>query len=229
MMKLIRLEWKKNNVLKYIRNAVITTVVLAIMIVPMAGELEASGTVQLYGNSMLCTTTELFVHMAYIIFTGVMLAAFLVGAYEKKTMNLMFSYPIKRKKILLSKMAAVWIFNLIAMIVSKVLIYLALIWTRSFTGISASEIQFGRLSFWLEILLGSAAMVSISYISLLIGLKMRSSKATIVSSVVIVCFTQGNIGSATLANNIPFFVILFAAAIVSVYLSIYNVETKDLL
>lgn len=229
MMKLIRLEWKKNNVLKYIRNAVITTVVLAIMIVPMAGELEASGTVQLYGNSMLCTTTELFVHMAYIIFTGVMLAAFLVGAYEKKTMNLMFSYPIKRKKILLSKMAAVWIFNLIAMIVSKVLIYLALILTRSFTGISASEIQFGRLSFWLEILLGSAAMVSISYISLLIGLKMRSSKATIVSSVVIVCFTQGNIGSATLANNIPFFVILFAAAMVSVYLSIYNVETKDLL
>lgn len=229
MMKLIRLEWKKNNVLKYIRNAVITTVVLAIMIVPMAGELEASGTVQLYGNSMLCTTTELFVHMAYIIFTGVMLAAFLVGAYEKKTMNLMFSYPIKRKKILLSKMAAVWIFNLIAMIVSKVLIYLVLIWTRSFTGISASEIQFGRLSFWLEILLGSAAMVSISYISLLIGLKMRSSKATIVSSVVIVCLTQGNIGSATLANNLPFFVILFAAAIVSVYLSIYNVETKDLL
>lgn len=229
MMKLIRLEWKKNNVLKYIRNAVITTVILAILIVPMAGELEASGTVQLYGNSMLCTTTELFVHMAYIIFTGVMLAAFLVGAYEKKTMNLMFSYPIKRKKILLSKMAAVWIFNLIAMIVSKVLIYLALILTRSFTGISASEIQFGRLSFWLEILLGSAAMVSISYISLLIGLKMRSSKATIVSSVVIVCLTQGNIGSATLANNIPFFVILFAAAIVSVYLSIYNVETKDLL
>lgn len=229
MMKLIRLEWKKNNVLKYIRNAVITTVVLAIMIVPMAGELEASGTVQLYGNSMLCTTTELFVHMAYIIFTGVMLAAFLVGAYEKKTMNLMFSYPIKRKKILLSKMAAVWIFNLIAMIVSKVLIYLVLIWTRSFTGISASEIQFGRLSFWLEILLGSAAIVSISYISLLIGLKMRSSKATIVSSVVIVCLTQGNIGSATLANNLPFFVILFAAAMVSVYLSIYNVETKDLL
>lgn len=82
MMKLIRLEWKKNNVLKYIRNAVITTVVLAILIVPMARELEASETVQLYGKSMLCTTTELFVHLAYIIFTGVMLAAFIVGAYE---------------------------------------------------------------------------------------------------------------------------------------------------
>lgn len=229
MMKLIRLEWKKNNILKYIRNAAITTVVIAIFIIMMAGELEASGTVQLYRKSMLSTTTELFVHMAYIVFTGVMLAAFVVGAYEKKTMNLMFSYPIKRKKILLSKMAAVWIFNFMTMIVSKLLIYFALIVTRSFTDISASEIQFGKLSFWLDILLSSAAMVSISYISVLIGLKMKSSKATIVSSVVIVCFTQGNIGSATLANNIPFFVILFVAAIVSAYLSIYKVETKDLL
>ena len=228
MMKLIRLEWKKNNILKYIRNAVITTAILMLFIVPMAKELEASETVLLYGKSMLGAATDLFVHMAYIVFTGVMLAAFIVGAYEKKTMNLMFSYPIKRKKILLSKMAAVWIFSFTAMVVSKLLIYFALMLTKSFTNISASGISFTELSFWLNILLSSAAMVSISYIALPIGLKMKSSKATIVSSVVIVCLTQGNIGSATLANNISFFVILFAAAIVSVYLSIYNVETKDL-
>ncbi|MDE6054862.1 MAG: hypothetical protein K2G55_14140, partial [Lachnospiraceae bacterium] len=104
-----------------------------------------------------------------------------------------------------------------------------LILTRSFTGISMTGISFGELSFWLNVLLSSAAMVSVSYISLPIGLKMKSSKATIVSSVVIVCFTQGNIGSATLVNNIPFFVVLFVIAIVSVYLSICNVETKDLL
>lgn len=229
MLKLIKLEWKKNNILKYIRNAVITTAILTFFIVVMAGELETNSTVQIYGKSMLTTATELFVHMAYIVFTGIMLASFIVGAYEKKTMNLMFSYPINRKRILLSKMAAVWIFNFIAMIVSKVLIYAVLILTRSFTRISMSGISFGELSFWLEILLSSAAMVSISYISLPIGLKMRSSKATIVSSVVIVCFTQGNIGSATLVNNIPFFVILFVISIVSMYLSVYNVETKDLL
>lgn len=229
MLKLIKLEWKKNNILKYIRNAVITTAIITFFIVVMAGELETNSTVQIYGKSMLTTATELFVHMAYIVFTGIMLASFIVGAYEKKTMNLMFSYPINRKRILLSKMAAVWIFNFIAMIVSKVLIYAVLILTRSFTRISMSSISFGELSFWLEILLSSAAMVSISYISLPIGLKMRSSKATIVSSVVIVCFTQGNIGSATLVNNIPFFVILFVISIVSMYLSVCNVETKDLL
>ncbi|MDE7476406.1 MAG: ABC transporter permease, partial [Lachnospiraceae bacterium] len=119
MIKLIKLEWKKNNIWKYVRNAMITTVILMLFIVAMAGELEASDTVQLYGKSMLSTAADLFVHMAYIVFTGIMLAAFIVGAYEKKTINLMFSYPIKRKKILLSKMAAVWIFNFTAMVISK--------------------------------------------------------------------------------------------------------------
>ncbi|MDE6621985.1 MAG: ABC transporter permease [Lachnospiraceae bacterium] len=232
MMKLIRLEWKKNNVLKYIRNAVITTAVIAILIVMMAGELVRSAdeidAEYLYGKGILGTTVELFVHMVYIVFTGIMLASFIVSAYAKKTMHLMFSYPINRKKILLSQMAAVWIFNFLAMIVSKLSIYMILVLTSSFTEISTVDISFGELSFWLDILLGSAVMVSISYIALPIGVQLKSSKATIIASVIIVCLTQGNVGSVRLVNNIPFIVILFVISVLSVYLSVYNVETKDL-
>lgn len=229
MMKLIRLEWKKNNILKYIRNAVITTTVLLVFILMAARELETQETVESYGKGMLDSSVGLFVHMSYIIFTGVMIAAYIVGAYEKKTMNLMFSYPIKRRKIILAKVSAVWIFNFLAMVVSKVAIYLVLILAKSSIGITAESIPAGELSFWLDMVLSSAAMVSISFIALPIGLKMKSSKAAIVASVIIVCFTQGNIGKATLMNNMPFYAMLFVAAAVSVYLSVFNVETKDLL
>ncbi len=229
MIKLIRLEWKKNNILKYIRNAVITTAILLLFMIMMAWELETEETIEMYGKGMLDSSVGLFVHMSYIIFTGVMIAAFIVGAYEKKTMNLMFSYPIKRSKIILAKICAVWIFNFLAMVGSKLVIYFGLILTKSFTGIIAESIPIRELSFWLDIVLGSAAMVSISFIALPIGLKMKSSKTVIVASVIIVCFTQGNIGSATLANNIPFYAILLVAAVVSIYLSVYNIETKDLL
>ncbi len=229
MIKLIRLEWKKNNILKYIRNAGITTAILLLFMIMMAWELETEETIEMYGKGMLDSSVGLFVHMSYIIFTGVMIAAFIVGAYEKKTMNLMFSYPIKRSKIILAKICAVWIFNFLAMVGSKFVIYFGLILTKSFTGIIAESIPIRELSFWLDIVLGSAAMVSISFIALPIGLKMKSSKTVIVASVIIVCFTQGNIGSATLANNIPFYAILLVAAVVSIYLSVYNIETKDLL
>lgn len=229
MLKLIKLEWKKNNILKYIRNAVITTVVLAALLLMAAGELETEETVQAYGKSMLDTSVGLFVHMAYIVFTGVMIAAYLVGAYEKKTINLMFSYPIKRSRILFSKIGAVWIFNFAAMVISKAVIYFVLAATKSFTGISAAGISLGETSFWLDAVLSSAAMVSISFIALPVGLQMKSSKAAIVAAVVIVCLTQGGIGSATLANNMTFYAILFVVAVISVWLSVWRVETRDVM
>lgn len=40
------------------------------------------------------------------------LSACIVNAYKNKTMNLMFLYPIKRQKILISQMLAVWILGL---------------------------------------------------------------------------------------------------------------------
>ena len=219
MMKLIRLEWKKNNILKFVRNAAIMTAVIAILILPMAGELQRDeiDASYLYGKGIVGTTVELFVDIAYIVFTAIMLASFIVSAYTKKTMHLMFSYPIKRRKILLSQMGAVWIFNMTAMIASPVL------------GISMAEIQFGSLSFWLDLLIRSAAMVSITYISLPVGLRMKSSRATIVTAVILVLFTQGNVGTVSLVNNTPFFVVLFVLSAVSVYLSVFNAETKDLL
>lgn len=229
MLKLIKLEWKKNNILKYIRNAAITTAVLLLFMMMAAGELEREETIRAYGKSMLGASVGLFVHMAYIVFTGVMIAAFIVGAYEKRSINLMFSYPIKRSKIILSKICAVWIFNFAAMAVSKAVIYLILILTKSFTGISAAGLLVGKPSFWLDAALGSAAMVSISFLALPVGLKMKSSKAAIVMSVIIVCFTQGNIGSVSLANNMTFYAVLFAAAVVSVWLSVRRVEMRDVM
>lgn len=227
MWKLIKLEWKKNNILKHARNAAIMTVILLLFITMAAGELETSATVEAYHKSMLSAAVELFVHMSYMIFTGVILASFVTGAYEKKTINLMFSYPIRRQKILLSKIFAVWIFNFTAMVLSKLLIYGVLLLTKPLTHISAAGIRLDEVSFWVDILLGSAAMVSISYIALPIGLKMKSSKAVIVAAIIIVCFTQGNIGSFTLVNNMAFYALLLAVAVIAVFLSVYDVETRD--
>ncbi|MCM1092169.1 MAG: hypothetical protein NC413_15155 [Muribaculum sp.] len=85
----------------------------------------------------------------------------------------------------------------------------------------------GELSFWLNIILSSAAMVSISYVALWVGMVMKSSKAVIVAAVIIVCFTQGNIGEFTLIGSIPFYIVLFILACVSVFLSVKNIEVKD--
>ena len=142
MFKLIKLEWKKNNIGKYIRNAVILSLLLGVFIFSLAflgiandpdGTLDAAP-----GADMISAPIELFTNIAYLIFTGVMLSAFIVSAYKNKTMNLMFSYPIKRQKILVSQMMAVWIFNFIFLILTKVCIYACV-----FIGLRFMQSSFG--------------------------------------------------------------------------------------
>lgn len=229
MVQLIKLEWKKNQIGKYIRNACITTGVLLLFILVMAAELEADETIALYGKSMIGVSVEMFTHMSYVVFTGVMLAAFIVNGYETKSVHLMFSYPIKRQKILLSQMLAVWIFNVTALLISKVFIYLVLILTREYTGISAESIPFGESSFWMELVISSFVMVSIGYIALGIGLWMKSTRAVIVASLVLVCLSQGNIGVHTLNDNVLFYLLLIVLSILAVWLSVYRIESKDVL
>ncbi len=197
------------------------------MLLTVAGELESVETKFSYGRDMLKSGVEMFTNLSFVIFTSVMLAAFIVGTYRDKTINLMFSYPISRKMILGSQMAAVWIFNFTALVLSKIAIFAALAATRRLTHISAQSIALGSGMFYAEILADSAVMVSIGFVSLPVGMFLKSSKAAVIAGVVIVCFTQGNIGSCTLMGNIPFYTVLLAVSAVSVFASLYRVETRD--
>ena len=133
MMKLIRLEWKKNNITKYVRSAFIMSMIFLLLLLSVASELEKE-------KYMVYAGAELFANMSFIIFTSVMLASFIVSSYKNKTIHVMFSYPISRKKILLSQMSAVWIFNFIALVLTKIFHYSMLSMTKKYTHITAASI-----------------------------------------------------------------------------------------
>ncbi len=233
MLKLIRLEWKKNNIRKYIRGAVIMAFLLGLFVFALAfwgiandpdGTLDAAP-----GTDVISAPIELFTSMAFLIYTSVMLATFIVSAYKNKTMNLMFSYPIKRQKILASQMIAVWSFNFIALIVTKLAIYLCVFMGARFMQSSfAIDFSIGSLSFYVQLILESVVIVSMSFIALFVGMALKSSKATIVTSFLLIFLTQANVGDFTMANNAVFPVILTIISLGFAVLSIYNVESKDL-
>ena len=69
MFKLIRLEWKKKNVWKYIRNAVIVVAFIIPLILGTARELEGDEVMASYGQSMMNLGIEIFMNMCFIVFT----------------------------------------------------------------------------------------------------------------------------------------------------------------
>ena len=83
--------------------------------------------------------------------------------------------------------------------------------------------------FYLQMVINSAVPVSVTLVALFVGMMMKSTKATIVDSFVLVFLTQGNIGTFTLRDNVVFLTILMLVSIAFAFLSVYKVETKDLM
>ena len=234
MLKLIKLEWKKNHIGKYIRNAAILAGLLAFFVYALAflgiandpdGTLDAAE-----GMEGISASIELFTSMSFLIFTSVMLASFIVSAYKNKTMNLMFSYPIKRQKILASQMLAVWIFNYAALVFTKLLLYACVsIGAKNMQSSFAIDFDMANLSFYIQVLAKSFVIVSMSFIALYVGMAMKSSKAAIVTSFLLIFLTQANVGDYSMAGNGVFPAVLTMISFVFGILSVCQAETKDLM
>ena len=89
MLKLIRLEWKKNNVGKYIRNVVIMSALICLFIFALcylgiANDPDTGVPDAVPGNSAISSSIELFTSMAFLVFTSVMLSTYIVSAYKNK-------------------------------------------------------------------------------------------------------------------------------------------------
>ena len=74
MLKLIKLEWKKNNIGKYVRNAVILAGLLCLFIFALAyfgiaNDPDTGVPDAAPGNEMVSSSIELFTSMSFLIFT----------------------------------------------------------------------------------------------------------------------------------------------------------------
>ncbi len=235
MWKLIRLEWKKNNMQKYLVKAVVMAALLGLFVFALAylgiatdpdtGMVDAAP-----GKDTISSSIELFTSMAYLLFTSVMLSSFIVKAYKNKTMDLMFTYPIRRQKILLSQMLAVWLFAFAALVLTKLFLY-GCIQVGSLYMVSAFPLDFDMLClmFYVQLLLKAAVIVTMGFIALFVGLAMKSSNATIVTSFLLIFLTQANVGDFTLSDQAIFPLILTAVSLLFMFLSICKVEQKDLM
>ncbi len=229
MIKLIGLEWKKWDIKKHIRNVVIMEVALLLFLIATAGKAGADiRSIGFYDKSVINTAVELYSNMTFAVYTGVMIASFIVAEYEKGTIGLMFSYPIKRKDIFLSKIVSVWFFCVVSLILCKLSIYSVLkmiaIWIDN---ISTTDIPYDFPVFWLDMVLGSIIIISIAFIALPVGMKTKSSKITVISSVFVACFSHGNIMGYTLLGNVYYYMLLILLDIVFICKSLRKVEYDD--
>ena len=231
MGKLIELEWRKNRIGNWVRWAALLGAALGLLIFAMAflgiaNDPETGVPDAAPGHGGISSPIELLTSMCFLVFTGVMLSVFIVGAYQNGTMSLVFSYPVRRQKLLAAQMLAVWIFCFGALAAAKLLLYGCVLAGRFSPSAFPLDFDMTRGAFYGQLLLRSAVTVTEGFIALFAGLALHSARAAIVTSFLLVLLTQGNIGSFTMADSAVFPAVLTGISLLCALLSLRGAETQ---
>jgi ABC-type transport system involved in multi-copper enzyme maturation permease subunit len=152
---------------------------------------------------------------SFSIFSSVLFSKFVIEEYKEDSLYLLFSYPLSRKKVFLSKIILCISLTLLFSIASQAFAYLVFMFTESIVPIMNNDVFTWNLLIAAlpNIFIVGLQSVLVGLIAMQIGFIKRSLPTTIVSAVVIsVIFCNIlTIGSFAILNiiTIVFYIILF--------------------
>lgn len=229
MFKLVKLEIKKFKLWNYWK-AITLCNLLFIAFLNMIYFIEKSeGNIPFESFDMVASIIGAMVRITFTIFASVIIVKLIIDEYKNKTMDVLFSYPIKRKKIIRAKLSIVFTFTFVNVLFSTLflegLVYLTEMRFDILPGNIESEAILRNI---MGALLTAIATAGISLIPLLFGLHRKSAPKIIISSVLIASILNSTNGDFTLFSfiAIPLSLCLFGLFIA--FYSIRNIEKNDL-
>lgn len=208
MLKLMRLEIKRNRLNTYVNSSMIACILLVgfIYFVSYVAQVQKEPDFQSYPNIFLFTSIVSMI--VFCIQSAVMYSRFVIEEYSGTRLLLLFSYPVNRKKMLLAKISVVVGFTTIAMIVSNILFILIFSITESILPIVEDRISLELLLSCIKTVFVLAVGVNvINIIAMRIGFVKKSIPANIVVSFAL-CAIFGNLVIGSFGNDILLLILL---------------------
>ncbi len=169
------------------------------------------------------------VRATFIIFGGVLIAKLIIDEYKNKTILLMFSYPINRKKMMVSKLAITATLTFITVIVSNILVVGIFFGIDSYFSILPNSFTVDQLiQEGINLIPLAIATAGISLIPLYFGMRKRSVPTTIVSSIIVVLIAINNQPIFPIATFLPLQFTFAAIGAAIAYYGIKNIEKEDI-
>ncbi|MDR0269905.1 ABC transporter permease [Paenibacillus sp.] len=243
MLKLIRMEMKKQKLAWFYRGAVIATILCAGFMFliaytegggdPAFGSFadaytERGGGPAFEGFADALSIAGLLCRAVFIVFASVLLSRFIIEEYKNKTISLLFTYPIERKNLIMAKMLLVLALTLGAMLISTFITCTSILVLNSYFPFIPGKLEAGvLLHTGIQLLIQTLSAACLSLIPLYFGMRKKSVPTTIVSSIIIVGLVSSNNQGYSLSNNITVPLILGIIGLLIAYLSFRNVDKTD--
>ena len=228
MFKLIQLEIRKFKMKGNLKGAIIANlIILAFLLISILGT-KANNEMIFNSWNDAFLFTGIFVRVTFTIFAAVLIAKLIVGEYKNKTINILFTYPINRKKLMIAKLFIVLIFTFISMIISNIFISFSLLILNMFMNfISESLTMDILLPNLINVALYSFIYSFISLIPVYVGILRKSGSSTIVTGIILTSLLNSGNGKNTLSSIIIIPIIFAIIGVISSYLFIKDVEKVD--
>ena len=170
----------------------------------------------------------LFTKATFLIFEGFLISSVIVDEFKNRTINQLFSYPIKRSLIIWSKVLVVVLVAFVAIYSAQIAIHAIIKFTAIFTG-HDFNLAFSDI---LELGISSIGITLVGLIPMIFGMIKYSSVGTMVSSVVVailICNAFPGTLAANLINSTPFTLISSVISLLLVSITVSAIAKNDVL
>lgn len=231
MINLIKLEIKKNRLIKTLKAVGIANIAiigfLALIFLTERG--EDVGAFETYESAF--SVIDTFVRATFMMFASVWISKLIIDEYKTKTISLLFMYPLNRKKIIFSKLLIVFIYTFCCVLFSNLFIsQILIVFNPMFEIVSGSLSASILAKDLLNIIVSALSTAGMSLIPLYFGMLKKSVPATIVSALLLNTLATSNWGQGTSIYKIVLIPIMLGViGILIAYLTIRKIDKKDVL
>ncbi|EEM20394.1 Bacitracin transport permease protein BCRB [Bacillus thuringiensis serovar tochigiensis BGSC 4Y1] len=225
----MKLELKKFKLGWYVKRAIIANIVILALMIFVSIIAQVEGDAEIRNPETILLMASTIVRATFIVFGSVLIARLIIGEYKNKTILLMFSYPINRKKMMASKLAIAAIVTFITVIVSNILVVGIFFGIDSYFSILPNSFTVDQLmQEGIKLVPLAIATAGMSLIPLYFGMRKRSVPTTIVSSLIVVSIAMNSNPEFPAATFLPLQLALAAIGVVIAYYGIKNIEKEDI-
>lgn len=207
MKKLIRLEFNRFALKSHLIGLIVANIVILILSIFTStlftsGEAMAEGLPPMQLDTI--TMATMLVRATLIVWEAVLISTFIIEEYRNKTISLLFTYPVSRTQLIMTKLVLICGLMLIFHICSSIFLNISIFFlSGKFDFVTYS---FENLS---NQIITAISTILLGLLPLFIGMMKKSTIATIVSSLIIVAIASNSQGTMGGLLSVPVLAVFF--------------------
>lgn len=191
MMQLMILEFKKYKLQYHIIGVIIAIlVIVACITISLVDSMtDPTQTKDTYESTFMAI--NLLITTIFLVYASVLTSKIVISEYNNKTIMILFSYPVSRTKLMITKLLMVSIFTIIAMTISYLCCTFYLIGIDYLFDMVEGIFNTSYLNIFIPEAVTSIVMSGVlSLIPFVVGMQKKSIPVTIVSSLLVIFLRQ---------------------------------------